>query len=57
MSTATLTHLERLDAESIHLENVPIVPPYYAARRPVVVRDGTLIMVEKMVFEEQLALR
>lgn len=30
----------------IHLENVPIVPLYYAAQRPVVERDGTLIMVD-----------
>ena len=30
----------------IHLENIPIVPLYYAALRPVVERDGTLIMVD-----------
>jgi sulfate adenylyltransferase subunit 2 len=30
----------------IYLENVPIVPLYFAARRPVVERDGTLIMVD-----------
>ncbi|MBX9615021.1 MAG: sulfate adenylyltransferase subunit CysD [Caulobacteraceae bacterium] len=30
----------------IHLENIPIVPLYYAAVRPVVERDGTLIMVD-----------
>jgi sulfate adenylyltransferase subunit 2 len=30
----------------IHLENIPIVPLYYAKTRPVVVRDGTLIMVD-----------
>jgi sulfate adenylyltransferase subunit 2 len=30
----------------IHLENIPIVPLYFAAKRPVVERDGTLIMVE-----------
>src|SRR5690554_3696461 len=30
----------------IHLENIPIVPLYYAAKRPVVKRDGTLIMVD-----------
>ena len=30
----------------IHLENIPIVPLYFAARRPVVERDGTLIMVD-----------
>ena len=30
----------------IHLESIPIVPLYYAAPRPVVDRDGTLIMVD-----------
>ena len=30
----------------IHLENIPIVPLYYSAVRPVVERDGTLIMVD-----------
>ncbi len=30
----------------IHLENIPIVPLYLAAKRPVVERDGTLIMVD-----------
>jgi sulfate adenylyltransferase subunit 2 len=30
----------------IHLENIPIVPLYYAAERPVVRRDGQLIMVD-----------
>ena len=30
----------------IHLENIPIVPLYYAALRPVVERDGTLLMVD-----------
>ncbi|MBL7494961.1 sulfate adenylyltransferase subunit CysD [Frankia sp. CNm7] len=30
----------------IHRENIPIVPLYYAAPRPVVERDGTLIMVD-----------
>ena len=30
----------------IHLENIPIVPLYYAAQRPVVERDGALIMVD-----------
>ncbi len=30
----------------IYLENIPIVPLYYSAARPVVVRDGTLIMVD-----------
>jgi sulfate adenylyltransferase subunit 2 len=30
----------------IHAENIPIVPLYFAAERPVVVRDGQLIMVD-----------
>ncbi len=30
----------------IHLENIPIVPLYYAAERPVVERNGTLLMVD-----------
>jgi sulfate adenylyltransferase subunit 2 len=30
----------------IHLENIPIVPLYFAAIRPVVDRNGTLIMVD-----------
>ncbi|MFC0336251.1 sulfate adenylyltransferase subunit 2 [Kushneria avicenniae] len=38
----------------IYLESIPIVPLYYAAKRPVVERDGTLIMVddERMPLEE-----
>ncbi|EPJ56263.1 MAG: sulfate adenylyltransferase subunit 2 [Osedax symbiont Rs2] len=30
----------------IHLENIPVVPLYLSASRPVVERDGTLIMVD-----------
>ena len=30
----------------IHLENIPIVPLYFSAKRPVVKRDGALIMVD-----------
>ncbi|ACE83283.1 sulfate adenylyltransferase subunit CysD [Cellvibrio japonicus] len=30
----------------IHLESIPIVPLYFAAKRPVVERDGVLIMVD-----------
>jgi sulfate adenylyltransferase subunit 2 len=37
----------------IHLENIPIVPLYYAKPRPVVERDGTLIMVD----DERMPLR
>ena len=37
----------------IHLENIPIVPLYFADRRPVVQRDGVLIMVD----DERMPLR
>ena len=37
----------------IHLENIPIVPLYYSAVRPVVERDGALIMVD----DERLPLK
>ena len=30
----------------IHLQNIPIVPLYYAAKRPTVVRDGLMLMVD-----------
>ena len=30
----------------IHLENIPVVPLYFAALRPTVMRDGLLIMVD-----------
>lgn len=30
----------------IYLEQIPIVPLYYSAKRPVVERDGTLIMID-----------
>ncbi|MBB1486980.1 sulfate adenylyltransferase subunit CysD [Oceanospirillum sediminis] len=38
----------------IYLEEIPIVPLYYSAKRPVVERDGTLIMVDddRMPLEE-----
>ena len=37
----------------IHLENVPIVPLYFSAPRPVVERDGTLLMVDDDRFRLQ----
>ena len=37
----------------IHLEKIPIVPLYYSAMRPVVERDGVLIMVD----DDRLPLR
>ncbi|WP_421620810.1 sulfate adenylyltransferase subunit CysD [Alkalilimnicola ehrlichii] len=42
-----LSNWTELDVwQYIYLEQIPIVPLYYAARRPVVERDGTLIMVD-----------
>lgn len=42
-----LSNWTELDVwQYIHLENIPIVPLYFAADRPVVERDGTLIMVD-----------
>ena len=42
-----LSNWTELDVwQYIYLENIPIVPLYYAAERPVVERDGTLIMVD-----------
>ncbi|HVT24382.1 MAG TPA: sulfate adenylyltransferase subunit CysD [Rhizomicrobium sp.] len=37
----------------IMMENIPIVPLYFAAKRPVIARDGTLIMVD----DDRLKLR
>jgi sulfate adenylyltransferase subunit 2 len=42
-----LSNWTELDVwQYIHLESIPIVPLYLAAERPVVKRDGTLIMVD-----------
>jgi len=42
-----LSNWTELDVwQYIHLENIPIVPLYYSAVRPVVERDGMLIMVD-----------
>ena len=42
-----LSNWTELDVwQYIYLEDIPIVPLYFAARRPVVERDGTLIMVD-----------
>jgi sulfate adenylyltransferase subunit 2 len=42
-----LSNWTELDVwQYIHLENIPIVPLYFADRRPVVERNGTLIMVD-----------
>jgi sulfate adenylyltransferase subunit 2 len=50
-----LSNWTELDVwQYIHLEKIPIVPLYFAAPRPVVERDGNLIMVddERMVLKE-----
>src|SRR5579859_5119262 len=42
-----LSNWTELDVwQYIYLENIPIVPLYFAAKRPVVARDGALIMVD-----------
>jgi sulfate adenylyltransferase subunit 2 len=42
-----LSNWTELDVwQYVYLENIPIVPLYFAAPRPVVERDGTLIMVD-----------
>ncbi len=42
-----LSNWTELDVwQYIHLENIPIVPLYFSARRPTVKRDGLLLMVD-----------
>ena len=42
-----LSNWTELDVwQYVHLENIPIVPLYFAKVRPVVVRDGNIIMVD-----------
>jgi sulfate adenylyltransferase subunit 2 len=42
-----LSNWTELDVwQYVYLENIPIVPLYFAAERPVVYRDGTMIMVD-----------
>ncbi len=49
-----LSNWTELDVwQYIYLESIPIVPLYYAAPRPVVERDGTLVMVD----DERMRLR
>ena len=49
-----LSNWTELDVwQYIYQENIPIVPLYFAAIRPVVERDGTLIMVD----DERMRLR
>jgi len=46
-----LSNWTELDVwQYIHLESIPIVPLYFAAKRPVVRRDGNLIMVDDQRF-------
>ena len=47
MRVFPLSNWTELDVwQYVHLENIPIVPLYFAKPRPVVPRDGTLIMVD-----------
>ena len=47
LRTFPISNWTELDIwQYIHLENIPIVPLYYAAERPVVDRDGVWIMVD-----------
>ena len=49
-----LSNWTELDVwQYIHLENIPIVPLYFAAPRPVVQRDGNLIMVDDERFRRR----
>ncbi len=42
-----LSNWTELDVwQYIHLEKIPIVPLYFAAKRPIVYRDGTMIMLD-----------
>lgn len=55
MRVFPLSNWTELDIwQYIHMENIPIVPLYYAKERPVVERDGVLIMVddERMPLEK-----
>jgi len=47
MRVFPLSNWTELDVwQYIHMEKIPIVPLYFAAERPVVERDGVLIMVD-----------
>jgi len=49
-----LSNWTELDVwQYIHLEKIPIVPLYFAAKRPIVTRDGVMIMVD----DDRLKLR
>jgi len=54
MRVFPLSNWTELDVwQYIYLEKIPIVPLYFAAERPVVERDGTLLMVD----DERMPLR
>jgi sulfate adenylyltransferase subunit 2 len=54
MRVFPLSNWTELDIwQYIHLEHIPIVPLYFAARRPVIERDGALILVD----DDRLPLR
>jgi len=54
MRAFPLSNWTELDVwQYIHLEKIPLAPLYYAAPRPVVERDGDLIMVD----DERMRLR
>ena len=49
-----LSNWTELDVwQYIYLESIPIVPLYFAKKRPVVMRDGVMILVDddRLVFE------
>jgi len=47
MRVFPLSNWTELDVwQYIHLENIPIVPLYFSKPRPVVLRDGTLILID-----------
>ncbi len=47
MRVFPLSNWTELDVwQYVHLEHIPVVPLYFAKERPVVLRDGTLIMVD-----------
>ena len=49
-----LSNWSELDVwQYIEAQNIPVVPLYFAAKRPIVERDGMLIMVD----DDRLALR
>ena len=55
MRVFPLSNWTELDVwQYIYLENIPVVPLYFAEKRPVVERDGTLIMVDDERMQSRL---